>query len=135
MSVFCVYVFKRQLISKIVYSKILVTTLNRYFSSLRYKFSCQPTTVTVLTLTFLNNNCFFPTCLWAVIPATLEFHICISNFNNPLATCAISSTYQCSQRLGNFFSLAKVCNARAPYHYWWGGAAKFGTKLIPYMLS
>lgn len=99
------------------------------------QFSCQATTVTFSILTFLNNNCFFPTCLRSVIPAILEFHICISNFNNPLATCAISSTYQCSQRLGNFFSLAKVCNARAPYHYWWGGAAKFGTKTIPYMFS
>lgn len=105
----CVYLFFIFL-SNIVIFQIL----NRYFTSLRYKFSCQPTTVTISTLTFLDNNCFFPTCLRSVIPAILEFHICISNFNNPLATCAISSTYQCSQRLGNFFSLAKVCNARAP---------------------
>lgn len=45
----------------------------------------------------------------------------------PLATCAISSTYQCSQRLPNFFSLAKVCNARAPYHYCYKKFTKIGS--------
>lgn len=78
-------------------------------------------------------NLKLPTCLWSddrnrsAIPCYSRISYVSLISITPFATCAISSTYQCSQRLRNFYSPAKVCNARAPYHYYYKNFTKIGS--------